>query len=78
MTSNDLWQNDVQAMQREGNKIILGSDDLIRHHGNRLICPKCEKGAFRHLHKDTAKCPSCGWFGKALTVDEYLTNKLYR
>ena len=78
MTSHEWWQNDINQIKQDTGKIIIGTDDIIKHHGNRLICPKCERGAFRHIKKDMAKCPTCGWFGKALTVDEYLTNKLYK
>ena len=78
MTSHQWWQDDINQIRKDERKIVIGTNDIIKHHGNRLICPRCERGAFRHIKKDMAKCPVCGWFGKALTVDEYITNKLYK
>ncbi len=78
MTSHQWWKDDITDIRKKENKIEIGSYEIIRHYGNRLICPKCERGAFRHKKKDMAMCATCGWFGKALTIDEYLTSKLYR
>lgn len=78
MTSHQWWQDDIKQIQKNEKKIVIGTQDIIKHHGERLICPRCERGAFRHIKKDMAKCPVCGWFGKSVTVDEYLTQKLYK
>lgn len=78
IVSDPLWQSDVRRMQRQNKSIIIGSKDLIYRHAQRLICPKCERGAFGHGEKGHAKCPYCGWYGRSVTVEEYLNSKLYR
>lgn len=78
ITSDPMWRTDVRAMQRQKKGIVIGSKDLIYHHSQRLICPKCERGAFGHGDKNHAKCPHCGWYGRSVTIEEYLTARLYR
>ena len=78
ITKDKLWESDIQAIRQKTGKIVVGTQDLIRHHGKRLICPKCEGGAFRHGTKYSARCNVCGWQGQSITVDEYITQKLYK
>lgn len=46
------------------------------------VCPRCEKIALRHTGWATnriARCPACGWTGRAPTlVREYKRDKLWR
>lgn len=77
MTKDPWWQNDIKRLQ-EKKKIIIGSQEIIREYGSRLICPKCERGAFRNGTRDRARCNICGWEGPSLTIDEYMTEKFYR
>ncbi len=77
-TSHEWGQQDVAKMQQQENKILIGSSDMIKYHGNRLVCPKCERAAYGYYKKGYAKCPKCTWWGKAVTVEEYLAARLYR
>lgn|GEM_PF-2569126 len=77
MTAHPWWQNDIQQLRKDTGKIVVGTQEILRRHGQRLICPKCETGAYR-TGKDRARCNKCGWEGKSITVDEYITEKLYR
>ena len=78
MTQDTLWKQDMDQLKKDKGKIVIGTQDMIRRHGRRLICPKCERGAFRHGSNDRARCNLCGWEGYSITVDEYITEKLYR
>jgi ribosomal protein S27AE len=72
---NPLWE--VDRREAVKSKIIIGNEQMLKEHGNRLICPKCERAAFRYGTKDQARCDRCGWEGKSITVKEYMDNKLY-
>jgi len=78
MTKHPWWQYDIDNIRNSERKLVIGTDDILRHYGQRLICPKCERGAYRHKKKDMARCLHCGWEGQSVTVDEYITGKLYR
>ena len=71
-TQDPIW--DVDRKHNKG----LSNWELMRLFGARLICPKCERVAFRHKKKDMAFCPKCGWHGRSITVDEYLNEKTNR
>lgn len=73
-TQDELWDIDRRQAKKSG--IIIGNDEMLRQHGNRLICPRCERAALRYGARDRARC-KCGWEGKSITVDEYMTEKLY-
>ncbi len=77
LTSDSLWNRDLQREPGQS-KMVLGTTEIMRRYGQRLICPKCERGAFRCGSKNTARCNKCGWFGRSITIDEYLTEKLWR
>lgn len=78
MTNDPFWRSDIARMKGGDKRIVIGSREIIRRHGNRLICPKCETGAYRYGAPDRARCNKCGWEGRSVTVDEYLTQKLWR
>jgi len=78
MTKDPWWKQDIQMLRKDTGKIVIGTQDLLRRHGNRLICPKCERGAYRYGKKDMARCNMCGWQGRSLTVDEYIAVKMYK
>lgn len=64
-------------------KIIAGNgiEDIFRELKNRCVCPKCEGVAFRdkgYMKNKTSTCPKCGWSGSAVTIDEYVTFKMYK
>ena len=69
-----------QDMQKH--KLLVADHRLVRHLGNRLVCPKCESMAYRSGRASSGKwmgrCSQCGWHGEAVTLDEYLTYRLYR
>lgn len=69
-----------QDMNKHG--IIVANRDLMKHLGRRLVCPKCESVAYRSGRSNSGKwmgrCSQCGWHGEAVTLDEYMTYKLYR
>ncbi len=78
MVSDPIWTRDLNDMRDKKKGIVLASQEIMRRHGQRLICIKCERAALRYGKKDRARCNWCGWEGKSVTVDEYLTQKLWR
>lgn len=58
---------------------IGGSGDK---HVEHPVCEKCEKIALRDkgwASNRMARCPSCGWSGRATTLlKEYIQEELYR
>lgn len=66
----------------EKHKLLIADHNLVRHLGKRLVCPKCESMAYRdgrsYSGKLMGRCVYCGWHGEAVTLDEYMTYKLYR
>ena len=78
MTDHKWWQNDLNDIRKRENKLVVATSDVLKHYGERLICPRCERGAYRHKAKDKARCPHCGWEGKSVTVSEYISQKLYK
>ena len=57
---------------------IGGEKRTIEH----PVCPQCEKIALRHhgwTQNRIARCPACGWTGRAtVMLNEYVENKMYR
>lgn len=57
----------------------IGNDQSYNEHP---VCPRCEKVALRHKGWTTnriARCPACGWTGRAPTLmREYKQQKLWR
>jgi RNase P subunit RPR2 len=78
-TQDPLWDIDRRELQKKS-RIIIGNDEMLRQHRNRLICPQCERAALRCGAKDRARCSvkTCGWEGRSVTVGEYLDQKLYK
>lgn len=38
-----------------------------------LVCPKCERLAFRHEHRNHVRCPVCGYEGPGnMKVSEHI------
>ena len=71
-TTHKFWQQDTSG---------LSSTQVLRQFSNRAICPRCERFAYRDKGWDSSKyarCPACGWSGKTITIDEYISAKLYR
>ena len=59
----------------------LCATEVINALSSQPICPKCEQLCFRDTgwkEYRIARCANCGWHGKTITYDEYITNKLYR
>ena len=80
---DDMARKRVNTRMQTDTDIIVVGEGMVRELGKRLICPKCERLAYRHWERDhkgnpKAKCPSCGWYGEALTYDEYFHEKLSR
>ena len=59
----------------------LSAGQIVAQYAKQPICPRCEGMACRDVGwKDggRAGCVSCGWRGATITVDEYMTARLYR
>ena len=59
----------------------LTADEQFRMYKTHPVCPKCEKLAFRdkgYKAEGWSRCPSCGWHGKTVTLDEVIHERLYR
>ncbi len=58
----------------------IGEED--KSYSENPICPRCEKIALRHkgwTQNRTARCPSCGWTGRApVLLREYKKEKMWR
>ncbi|MDR0931372.1 MAG: hypothetical protein LBM38_06525 [Clostridiales bacterium] len=70
--SNDIWASDRRGMT---------SLQMIQKYKDRAVCPRCERWALRDkgwAKGRIARCPHCGWHGRTITIDEYLTSKLYK
>lgn len=71
-TQHEWWKSDVKGMS---------NNDILRNFKNRAVCPKCEAWAYRDKgwrDGGYARCPKCGWSGKTITIDEYITHQLYK
>lgn len=66
---HDWWKGDTNGKS---------NDQIFAELRNRRVCQKCEAMAPRHGAKDRVKCPRCGYEGYAPTLDEVITNQLYR
>lgn len=68
-TQHDWWKPETNGKS---------NTQIMRELGNRPVCPRCETLAMRHTAKDWAKCPKCGWEGRTISLDEMLTNQMYK
>lgn len=66
---HNWWKPDTQGKSNE---------QILKELQSRPVCPQCENIAMRHLDRTRAKCPNCGWQGKTITLDEIITEQLYR
>ena len=58
----------------------MSCGEILSKFKNRAVCPRCEKWAYRDKgwqNGQVACCPACGWRGKTITMDEFITNRLY-
>lgn len=78
MLTRSMGINDWQQHARS--HPWIGEDK--RSYNEHPICPKCEKIALRHIgwtENRTARCPACGWTGRApVLLREYTRDKLWR
>lgn len=66
------WIPDMEGMSH---------DHVIWKFGDRPICKKCERIAFRHTgYRKTgnSKCEHCGWEGPTITLKEYINSGLFK
>lgn len=56
----------------------LSTSHWLQVLGEDYVCPKCERIAPCHLKIGHGKCPTCGYYGKTITVREYIKKRLYR
>ena len=59
----------------------MSAGEILAEYARQPVCPRCEGMACRdHGWKDggRAACISCGWRGITVTMDEYITKKLYK
>lgn len=85
MQMPDYFQNTVDHNMRSGDFALetmgLSPTEIINALAGQPVCPKCERLAFRDVgwkENRIATCSNCGWHGKTVTYDEYITKKLYR
>jgi DNA-directed RNA polymerase subunit RPC12/RpoP len=67
-----IWRADTHGMTGQ---------QILKLYKTSAICPRCERLAFRDKGwqaRRIARCPRCGWRGRAVTVDEYITGNLYK
>lgn len=68
-TRSEWWRPDVKGRSNE---------QVFKELKSRLVCPKCEGIAMTHGERGRAKCPSCHWEGRSVTLDEYIAEQSYR
>lgn len=60
----------------------IGNRGGAKAHIEHPVCPRCEKIALRDKGWQSnrmARCPACGWSGRATTLlNEYIQDELYR
>jgi len=67
--NREWWRVDMDGMTGQ---------QILKELGNRLICKRCEAVIARHNGRKRGKCDRCGWEGETITLDEMLTQQLYR
>jgi len=72
MVRGKEWARDVAGMS---------ASQVLAEFTNHPICPRCEGMACRDhgwTSESRAACINCGWRGRTVTMDEYITERMYR